>query len=269
MIQTLRDAITPYRAYARIAFKEGKRYFFTDHLLGAIAMVGYVSVALLIWSGSQQTLFLGMYTWPQLVWYLVLTQIIIGTGSSEAIKTITQHIQTGTIISYLSQPIGYPGALFATHVGTIIIDVLAALLLLLPFAYFIAGASPLTLLGLGMGIIALMGALIIDFGISVSLGLLSFWTEDASPYRWIYGKLVFLFGGLLFPLDALPVWLGSIAKVLPPAFILYYPARLVVDFSWELFGTVLVGQIVYVVLCLGMTWFIFKQGVKKVHLHGG
>jgi len=159
--------------------------------------------------------------------------------------------------------------MFATRFASIFSETLAVLLLTIPLGLFLVGTGTITVWGVLFGILAVILAFILDSFISLSIGLVAFWTEDARPYQWIYGKFLFVLGGLMFPLEIFPTWLQTIAKLLPPAYLMYYPARLFVDFSWELLLRALIGQIVYITVFGIAAYVIYKSAIRKVSINGG
>ena len=54
----------------------------------------------------------------------------------------------------------------------------------------------------------------------------AFWVRDAGSTWFLYQKLVFILGGMLLPLEVLPGWLQTVARVLPFMAMAYVPARL-------------------------------------------
>ncbi len=54
----------------------------------------------------------------------------------------------------------------------------------------------------------------------------AFWLRDAGSAWFLYQKLLFIMGGMLIPLEALPDWLHRVALVLPFRAMSYAPARL-------------------------------------------
>jgi ABC-2 type transport system permease protein len=198
----------------------------------------------------------------------MITQLLI-TPQASIVSIMSKHIIKGDIANYLSKPYTYPIAMYSNHLGGAFVNMLSTLVLFIPFGFIFAGVSSLSLKGVFFGIIAVFFALTLDFMISLSIGHIAFITEDAEPYQWIYGKILFVFGGLLFPLDIFGPTVQAIAKVLPPAFLLYYPASLFVNYSNELLIKVLLGQISYLAIFFVISYATYKFGIKRVSMNGG
>ncbi len=257
-----------YLAHFRTTVKEDVRYLFTDTFLGCFAVIGFIVLMLLFWAATGQTLFFGLYTWPMMVWYVIIVEVILN-GPPDTIKIVNAHIQEGTIVTMLTKPLHYLPTMVAMHMGKTLVTIPVMILMTAPIGLFLVGTAGLSLGGIAFGALAALLGILIDFMLSLCIALIAFWTEDSTPYRWVYGKILFLFGGLIFPLDVLPSGLAAIAKLLPPAYILYHPARLAVDFSWSMLGSVLIGQIAYLVALCALAIFIYRLGIRKVSINGG
>jgi ABC-2 type transport system permease protein len=256
-----------YTAHAITQIREDLRTI-SDAIFGTLGTAVFIVLALLLYSASGKTIFFGTFTWPMIAWYLIITQVLIRVHPA-LIPEMSNAVRTGEIVAQLTRPYIFPIALLAQQIAGSAIALLTCLLFIVPFGIVLFGTAVFSTASLLVGLVAIIGAVLSNALIESSIGLVAFWTEDAKPYAWVYGKIVFLFGGLLFPLDLFPTWLQGIAKVLPPAFAVYYPARLFVDFSWELARHVLLWQAGYAVLFGIVFWAVYTTGKKKVELNGG
>ena len=55
----------------------------------------------------------------------------------------------------------------------------------------------------------------IDFGVQFGIGLGAFWVEDTWAFRFLYTRIVMIFGGMMLPLDILPDAVRQVARALP------------------------------------------------------
>ncbi len=257
-----------YVAHWRIAIREEWRYFATDGIWAGALATFFAALLILFYGATNKIEFFGTFSWPMMVWYLIAAQLLV-SNKSMLVSDISQSVQDGSIASRMSKPYSLPFALLAEHFGTVMIGALGALLFMIPLGLALAGPSVLTMNGIIFFVLTALLSAIIDFGLSVAIGLVAFWTEDAKPYYWIYSKFLFILGGLFFPLTLLPGTVQVVAKVLPTAFMVYYPARLLVDFSWSLAATVVIGQILWCVGTLLLAGFVYSRAVRKVTTNGG
>jgi len=134
--------------------------------------------------------------------------------------------------------------------------------------WLLAGPPP-NALGFLFVIPAILGAWILNFCISVIIGLAAFVTEDISAFQWIYQKFAFVLGGLLIPLDFYPAWLQAIAKGLPFSSMVYGPARLFVSPTLAALARTLAMQLVWIAGLGLLTAWAYRRGVAVLTVNGG
>ncbi len=209
------------------------------------------------------------YTIAQMIWYLTLTEVILFSTGSVRIDSLGEEIRSGAITSALLKPYHYAGRefciLLAEFISTFAIVGTAGILL----AYFYVGPIQVTLIGLILTSLLIIGSAIISFLIVLSLSLLALWLEDVTALMWIYQKFLFVLGGMLVPLDFYPLWLRQITAELPTTYIMYLPAKLFIHFNLSDFIKAIVGQVIWIIVFLGILAFIYKKGLKEVTSHGG
>lgn len=259
--------IRAYTAQFSITIKEDFQNFLSDVFPSSFTTLAHIAVVLLLYNAVDQPLYYGVFNWSMIAWYLIITQVILSAGT-DVIRLVNEHIQNGMIVNALSKPYAYPLSLYATFLGSIITESLGALLLAVPLGLLIADV-PFTLLSVSLGLILIFFAITMNFLIAFCIGLIAFWTEDANPYSWIYGKFIFIFGGLLFPLDIFPPAIQSIIKLFPPAFLLYYPTKTIVLFNWGDFWYALGMQLLYIAVFSLLAYIFYKKAVRKVNINGG
>ena len=101
-----------------------------------------------------------------------------------------------------------------------------------------------------------------------TVGLLTFWLEEATPFTWIIQKFQMLLG-LFFPPEFFPTWLQPVIVYSPIYAMISGPCKLMANFSWELFAQVFISQISYITIFVMLGTIIYKTGAKKVNVHGG
>ncbi len=260
-------SINAYTAHARAQFREDLRTI-SDAVFGTIGAGVFITLGLLLYAASGKELFFGTFTWPMMAWYLILTQVIIRVHP-DIIPEVGAAVTNGDVVTQLTRPYAYPIALLCKQFAGSLVAFLTCVALIVPVGLLIFGATVFSPASVFVGIVAIAGAVIANAMIESSIGLIAFWTENSRPYAWVYGKIIFLFGGLLFPLEILPSGIQAVAKILPPAFFVYYPARLFVDFSWGLAAHVLLWQAVYATLFGLVFWMLYSIGKRKVEINGG
>ena len=102
----------------------------------------------------------------------------------------------------------------------------------------------------------------------ICISLLSFWIEDASPFQWLYDKLL-LVVGTIFPVEIFPQALQPFFKLTPIYTVCYGPAKLIVDFRPDKCVEILAAQVLYLAAGCGLMFFVYRKGVKKLYVNGG
>jgi ABC-2 type transport system permease protein len=79
--------------------------------------------------------------------------------------------------------------------------------------------------GLALALPALLLAGACNLAAVHGVAAISFWLRDAKSAWFLYQKMIFLLGGMLLPLEALPSRLHDVAASLPFMTMAYVPAR--------------------------------------------
>ena len=202
------------------------------------------------------------------IWYFLFAEMI-ELGKFRHDQQISDEVKDGSIAYALTRPYGYLTYHFFNGLGETIVKMVLILLLGLPIAWSAVGFPSIaweTLPAVGL---VLLLALVLDFVMASSIGLLAFVTEDTFSFRLIYQKLIFILGGLLIPVDFLPEWLQWIARLLPFSQVTYAPAKLFVAFSGSQFLQVLAAQLFWIVV---LGWSLRKQyrwSIRRLEVNGG
>lgn len=234
-------------------------------------MIVIIFVMLQIWrvifSEDPNSLIVG-FSMENMIWYLFITELIT-TSRSRIIVDIGEEIKSGSIIYLLNKPYSFIhyflfNTLGEISVRMIIKGIFGGLLITL----FVASAG-INLITLFIVIILLLLSITLDYYLSSFLAMLAFWMEDTKSIRFIYQKLIFIFGGLLFPLDIYPEFFQKIIKFLPFDEILYGPAKMFVRFNFLEAISLFKHQIIWIIIFIILTKILYAKGIKKVDINGG
>jgi ABC-2 type transport system permease protein len=94
----------------------------------------------------------------------------------------------------------------------------------------------------------------------------AFWIRDAGSTWFLYQKLVFVLGGMLIPLEALPGWLQASAAALPFRAMSYAPARLA---AGHVEPVLLLEQLGWLAVLLVAAVAVFGAGERRLQVVGG
>ena len=210
------------------------------------------------------------YTSSQMIWYVIFTEVIWTTVSSRKLcKRISNDVKGGNVIYNINKPYNYVGYALSLHMGTqfikCVIYVIFSVILGIIFTSMFPNISVL-----GMIIVALsfILAVIISDLLATAIGLLSFKIEDSGPIHWVYSKLILLLG-VLFPIEYFPEVFQPILKYSPVYATTSGPAKLFVDFSYDIAYKTLLIQLVYLVMVIILCKVMYKKGVRNLNVNGG
>lgn len=201
------------------------------------------------------------------LWYLVLAETIV-LSKPRIAQAVAAQVKDGSIAYLLNKPYGFLGYQAAVALGDSLLRMLLNALAGGAVVWLMVGPPP-ALWAVALVLPALALAWLIDFCFAALIGLCAFLTEDVAAFEWIYGKLIFLLGGMLIPLDFLPEWLQQIARVLPFAAIVYGPARLFVAPSLPALLGLLAFQLGWAVALVALAALAYRRGAAYLSINGG
>jgi ABC-2 type transport system permease protein len=261
-----------YFEIAKIAYHNNVTYF------GDVLGIGGL-VAFRIWYFTQlyETAFrlsglssLGDLTLAQTIWILAFTQSFhVSNRTRATMKNIEYEVKSGSIAYTINKPYSYVLYNYYTCLGVAGSNILTTVLFGCAAALLLVGGIKFTVMGL------LAGAVLLFFGVTLNslailiIGLSAFWTEDTSAFRWIYDKILWIFGGLFLPFSILPNKYQTLIEWLPFKQMFYGPARMIVKFDGNLFYKDLLIQLIWVVVLSGIVTWMYRKGSKNLSVNAG
>lgn len=165
------------------------------------------------------------YSATAFVWYVATTEMAVIALPLRLIEDVGDDIGSGRVETELLRPTSVLAVRVASEIGAMLPRLLVCIAVGLSFATVYAGAPPdaaALLLAAPAVILAVVINLVAQHGFAAG----AFWVRDAKGTWFLYQKLVFVLGGMLIPLEVLPSWLETTAKLLPFMAMAYVPARL-------------------------------------------
>lgn len=237
-----------------------------------IGRMGFLIVTLLIFSNLWRVIFESGFASnlspTDMLWYLVITEVVV-LSIPRLYKEIEIEIRSGDITCWLTRPLSYPLALLAKACGTFFVRLIFTALIGFGFAAIFSGIIPLSwpqFAWLAI-LIPIAGILLLIF--EAIIGMLTIWFHEADLFFWIWQKLLFILGGLMFPISIYPDWLQEIAAFTPFYAALYGCGRLVLDFSPATAIITLLQLLVWMAIGTVVLWAVFKKAMKSISLDGG
>lgn len=245
-----------------------------DTLLRAVSFFIIIFIFVQLWSfiygeGGTSSVING-YSLQQMIWYLITTELIQYTARNRLImNSISNEIKSGSIAYKLNRPYNF----YLYNITTFMGKSTWMLLFMLPVAIimgfcFVGSVSSFTWWQILPNILTLLLANLLIWVMYAIMGLLCFWIEDASPFSWILQKFLMLLG-LFFPVEFFPAWMQPIIEYSPIYSVFSGPAKLVANFSWELFLKVFASQAFWcaILICVGIG--LYNLGKRRVNVNGG
>ncbi len=241
-------------------------------LLGFITFFMVLFVFMNLWDYiySDTANLINGYSKVQMIWYVILTEIIwFSTRNATLSFQISNDIKSGSIAYGINKPYHYIAYIIAKHLGEIVVKTLMFLIAGLVIGYCFLGSFPdIRMYQLPAVLLSLILGMFINTFLKMSISVLSFWIEDATPFHWIYDKMIIVLG-IMFPVEVFPLWAQPIIRFTPIFVVTYGPAKLIIDYSIGMALQVILSQLVYFVISLGILLFIYQRGVKKLNVNGG
>lgn len=215
-------------------------------------------------SGNMQ----GIFTLKQMIWYLTFTECI-ELSKGRVYWDVQDEVKSGSIAYTLSRPYSYNLYQLSRTIGESLVKLMPLLVMGYIIATIMVGTLPRYFSIILPGLLVLIGGMVLTSLWNLIIGLCSFWVEDAFPFLLVLQKIIFIFGGLFFPIEFLPNWGQGLAKVLPFTYSAYWPAMVMVDFSTKIWLRVVLGQMFWIVTLFMFAQLLFAMAVKRLHVQGG
>lgn len=200
------------------------------------------------------------YSALALVWYIATSEASVIAIPVRLIEEAGDDVGSGRVEVELLRPVSLLWIRVAREAGAIAPRIAVCAVLGVAFATVVAGPAP-SGRALALAAPALALAASVNLVAQLAFAGASFWIRDAKGAWFLYQKLVFVLGGMLLPLEVLPSWLETAAKLLPFMAMAYAPARLA---SGHVEPDLIVIQIVWLlVISLGATW-VFAAGERRL-----
>ena len=243
-------------------------------LIGSVGYIILIFVFVQLWCyiyGANGTgSIINGFTLQQMLWYLVITECIyFGARAKSITSAISNEIKSGSIAYKLNKPYNY----YLYCVSQFMAKSVFTIIIMLPVSFIVG----LVLVGIPDTfcfeqiipcIFTILMSLLLTWTFYGIIGLIAFWTQESTPYYWVVSKFFMIFG-LLLPITFFPAWLQPIIMYSPVYALFSGPASLVANFSWELFGQVVLSQAIWISIIIALGLWIYKLGKKKVTSNGG
>lgn len=165
------------------------------------------------------------YSAAAFVWYVATSEATTVSLPMRLIETTGDDIGSGRVDVEMLRPASMLWIRVANETGAMLPRLALCALIGATLATVIVGLPP-SGWALALAVPALGLATVTNIVAQHVFAGAAFWVHDAKGTWFLYQKLVFVLGGMLIPLEVLPQWLETTAKILPFMAMSYVPARL-------------------------------------------
>lgn len=228
-------ALKAYPTLLKIGFADAVAY--RAEMLVWLLTTTMPLVSMALWSTAAQGQRLGPENFGsrEFVAYFLLTLVVRLVTSNWVLWEISEDVRTGAFASRLLRP-AHPLLVYTA-------EQIAALPLRAAIALPVAIGILLTMARdqlthdlrlLGLFLLALPAAWLVNYLAMAAIGLLALWIDSALGLMYVWMGLFTLFSGYILPLSLLPAWLRQVADVLPFRYILDVPVKILL--GWPIPG---------------------------------
>jgi ABC-2 type transport system permease protein len=204
------------------------------------------------------------------VWSLAMAQSLqLSSGTRMTILKLQDEIVSGNIAYVINKPYSFLGYLYSQDLGRFPARFFGGAFLGFAACFMLVGPLHTTMPTLLATFVLIMMGFTLNVLISMVIGMLCFWTEDVSAYRWIYDKVQWTFSGMVIPLAMFPDTFRKIIEYTPFGQLFYPAARIFVGYNPGLFLRYLSFQIFWSIVFLFLAFIIYKKGIRNVANNGG
>lgn len=256
-----------YAAVARIAVRQQ-----LSARGEAIARVFFYLAILLVfsrlWGAMAEDGAVAGFDAVALVWYLALTEWVT-LATPMVYLAIQEDVRRGDIAYRIARPVHYLWLKLSEGLGEAVVRLSWLAAAGVGLAWLLTGGLPADprglLLALPLGILSVAVLLLFQ----LAIGLSTFWTQDASPTYWIWQKLCFVLGGLLFPLEIYPDWLRAIALWTPFQPLIHGVGRAAFAYDPALAAETALKIVAWGAVLAVFTAWLYRRGLRILNVNGG
>lgn len=260
-----------YAVIYRSVFMENLQYM-ANIAMGFAGYFVFIYIFIRLWDYIYLTPeeMIAGYTKEQMIWYVMMTEMIwFASNSASVSRSVTADIRGGNIAYLMNKPYHYTLYILTKYTGewSIRLPMYAGLAVVIGMG--MVGLIPrFHIIRLPVMILCIILGITINAVFKLCISLLSFWIEDATPFQWLYDKLI-LVVGTIFPIEIFPEVLQPFFKLTPIYTVCYGPAKLIVDFNPGKCVEILSAQLLYLAAGCGLMFLVYRKGVKKLYVNGG
>lgn len=208
------------------------------------------------------------FSLEMMLWYFVGTETLI-YAMPPIHRWYERDVRDGDLSMRLNKPITYLGFQWSQFFGEYLVRAIISLIVGGTVVTALIGGFSFSVAHLPVVLTSFLLAMIMNFCWSTLIGLTAFWTEDVSGAFFVLDRLKWLLGGFLLPVSLFPEGLQAFSQWLPFQYMIYAPARLMVQYDSGYALHTLSTQAFWCLPLVGAIVVIYQFGVRRVSVNGG
>lgn len=230
------------------------------HLLGFIALY-------FLWTAIFRSADTALpYTLPEIITYYIMAGLVGQLTESHFEYEINDDIRQGTLNNYIMKPFSYIQLNLMRSYGWHSIQFFIAVFVFSIVIFFLRNFFILngSLAAIGVIVIFIILAAVFYSFVSLFLGSLAFWMDDASLLFNIREVIMGLLSGALLPIDFFPSVIQHIFQFLPFQYLIYTPVNVYLGRLTSPEIGLGIGVILFWDILIGvMAITIWRKGLKQ------
>ena len=260
-------------ALSRTAFKNYTAYR-SELLVGSITVFVSVTISVLFWAavyGWDYQKIIAGFTLAQIITYSAISLFIARIADTGIEYEMEELVKTGNLLTWLVKPFSYLQQIFFGGLGYSIFSTVTRVVpafILSVILYKIFFPSFYTFL---FFIMSLAFSYLTVFLLSFMFGLYAFWSRGSIfAIRRVRQTATNLLSGSVIPLTFFPAWFVSAISFLPFLSVYHIPLSVYLEkiSGPELFFA-FGQQVIWIIILLGLSKFLWKRATKKFEALGG
>ena len=240
--------------------------FKVDYLFSMLSFAVHIFVFNALWNYILQGKAVAGYTKNELIWYIIVGEIIAYSVGKKNYINISNMIKNGDVANILTKPLSfmkYVISLEATSIVNIGVNFVFGIIL----GICMAGKITLEPLQICLFFISLILSLSIAIMMSVFIGMLAFLTEENKSFYMVISKAMLL---LIFtPIEFFPSTVQTILRFLPTTYEVFPPGKILVSYDLNTALTLIGCQVIALLVVYGAAYAINLKGVRNINVNGG
>ncbi len=240
---------------------------FWVNFVGATA--GQLALAYFLWSAvfaAKGSATVGGFTFRGMMFYALLAPIVGRAVWGSEGRQVSQDIYDGSMTRYLVYPLSFYGFRYVSYLASQLVVAFQAVLMVAAFAALF-GLPPdarLSVSAWARGALAVLAAGTLQFAISTSLELVSFWAENVWSLLVMFRFAFLLLGGALLPLTLFPERARAALAFTPFPYLVSLPVRACLGLaSGGEYWRGIAATLAWSVVATGVTSLVWRRGVRS------